>query len=149
MNMSIKTLFAALMLGVSYINHIFSPLIWGLSILIVIDILLNVHKEGQQFNKIGSAFATLGGSGLLQTSHFFSIEVIHGLVAVMFLAYVQVVVPQILKGIGKLKYLAPGTKAAAMAAMAAELEALKAQAKSEQEKAINDNEIIVTQKVTP
>jgi hypothetical protein len=150
MTTGLKGVSAAVILGVSYINNIFSPLIWALLVLIMIDILFNAHKEGQQLTKIGSAFATLSGTGFLQMVHPFSIEVIHGIVAIMVLSYIQVVVPQLVSGISKVRFLAPGTKAGVMAALAAENEALKKQAQAQaalaeaQTAASTENKVVVT-----
>lgn len=122
--------------GISYINHIFSPLIWGLLALIIVDILLNVHKEGQQLQKIGSAFATLGGTSLLTVQHAFNLETVHALVAVMVLAYIQVVAPQIVAMIKKAKNISSSTKVDLIAALQAENESLKQMAITEANKVI-------------
>lgn len=130
MTTGVKGASAVVIFGISYINHIFSPLIWALLVLIVIDVILNVHKEGQQLNKIGSAFATLGGTSLLSTAHAFNQEAIHGIVAVMVLAYIQVVSPQIVTVIGRFKSINHATKEAMIAALQAENAALKQQAET-------------------
>lgn len=136
MSTGVKGAGTAVLFGLSYINHIFSPLIWALLALIIIDVLLNVHKEGQQLTKIGSAFATLGGTSLLTVQNAFSLEVVHGLVAVMVLAYIQVVVPQIVSLISKAKFISPVAKADLIAALQAENEALKQKATAEANKVI-------------
>lgn len=128
---SFKGLAAAVVFGFSYIDHIFSPLIWALLVLVILDILLNVHHEDKQFTKIGSAFATLGGTELFSQSNLFSIDVIHGLVAVMVLAYLQVVVPQVIVFIQKLKGLSSTSKVEMIAILQAENEALKQKAVSQ------------------
>lgn len=140
MTSGVKGISAAAIFGISYINHIFSPLIWALMALIVVDILLNVHKEGQQLTKIGSAFATLGGTSLISVQHAFTLEAVHGLVAVMVLAYIQVVAPQIVSVIKKAKNIAPSAKIDMIAALQAENEALKQQAEAQAEA----NKVVVT-----
>lgn len=136
MTTGVKGASALAIFGISYINHIFSPLIWALLALIVIDVLLNVHKEGQQLTKIGSAFATLGGTSLISVQHAFNLEAVHGLVAVMVLAYIQVVSPQIVNGIKKAKSLSSTTKTDIIAVLQAENEALKKMAQSDVNKVI-------------
>lgn len=136
MSSGVKGASAAVIFGISYINHIFSPLIWALLVLIVIDVLLNVHKEGQQLTKIGSAFATLGGTSLITVQNTFSLEVVHGLVAVMVLAYIQVVIPQVVQLINKAKFIAPTAKMDIIAALQAENEALKQKATAEANKVV-------------
>lgn len=126
--------------GISYINHIFSPLIWGLLILIIIDVILNVHKEGQQLNKIGSAFATLSGTSLMSFEHALSPEAIHGIVAVMVLAYIQVVAPQIVNIVTNFKFISPNAKADLIAALKEENAALKQKAITQ----AKTNKVIIT-----
>lgn len=131
--------FGAVIFGFSYINHIFSPLIWALLILIILDILLNVHKEGQQLQKIGSAFMTLGGADLFQNTHLFSISVIHGLVGVMVLAYLQVVVPRLINVVKKIKGISAASKNELLLALQAENEALKQQAQKQEQ----ENKVVI------
>jgi hypothetical protein len=141
MTSGVKGISAAAIFGISYINHIFSPLIWALLALIVVDILLNVHKEGQQLTKIGSAFATLGGTSLISVQHAFTLEAVHGLVAVMVLAYIQVVAPQFVSVINKAKNIAPSAKVDMIAVLQAENEALKQQAEKAQAEV---NKVVIT-----
>lgn len=142
MTLGFKGASLAAIFGISYINHVFSPLIWGLLILIMADVLLNVHKEGQQFTKIGSAFATLGGTSILTAAHAFNLEALHGIVAVMVLAYIQIVAPQIVLFVSKAHFIAPGAKAAMIEALKAENEMLKH--KAEVTKAEAENKVIIS-----
>lgn len=132
----IKGASVGVIFGISYINHIFSPLVWALLALIIVDILLNVHKEGQQLTKIGSAFATLGGTSLISFQHAFTLEAVHGLVAVMVLAYIQVVSPQIVRMISKAKNINAATKTDLIAALQAENDSLKRMAEHEANKVV-------------
>jgi hypothetical protein len=139
MTSSLKGASAFVLFGISYINHIFSPLIWALLVLIMIDVIFNVHKEGQQLTKIGSAFATLGGTSLISMQHAFNAEAIHGIVAVMVLAYIQVVAPQIVAFIGRLRSIQPATRMAMLEALQAENQALKQKAEEQSKVIITSN----------
>lgn len=132
----VKGIGALTIFGVSYLNHIFSPLIWGLLVLVVIDILLNAHKQGEQLNKIGTAFITLGGTSLISSFHTFNLETVHALVAIMVIAYIQIVSPQIVAIINKTKSISGPTKAELIAALEAENKSLKQMAITEENKVI-------------
>lgn len=138
----IKGISAAVIFGFSYLNHIFSPLIWALLVLVILDILMNVHHEEKQFSKIGSAFVTLGGADLFSHTHLFSLNVIHGLVGVMVLAYLQVVIPQVIQFTKKVKGLSTQSKAEMIAILQAENDLLKQKAEG-QEKQAEDNKVVI------
>ncbi|EPZ43833.1 hypothetical protein [Alicyclobacillus acidoterrestris] len=111
---AIKGAGALVIFGISWMDHIFSPLIWALMILAGLDIVLNVHKGLQhQMGKIGSAFASLGGLSLLKSGTLFSAQTLHYAVAVMVLVYLQIVVPQIVAFVGNLKFVTIAEKQAA------------------------------------
>jgi hypothetical protein len=86
----------------TYINDTFSPLFWVLLALVFVDLVLNIHKEGKQFEKLGSAAVAMGIPSFIGENignpHF-----IKYLVAMMCLVYVQHVVPQLVALISKLK----------------------------------------------
>lgn len=90
-----KSLGTAAVLAISYVNHTFSPFFWVLLALAGLDILLNMHREGQQFQKIGSAVASIGGISVLE-GHLGNPDILRVSVAVLVLAYLQVVVPQLI-----------------------------------------------------
>ncbi|MCL6594262.1 MAG: hypothetical protein K6T31_09825, partial [Alicyclobacillus sp.] len=102
MNVTIKSLGALAVAVSAYINQTFSPLFWALLALAAVDILLNVHREGQQFQKLGSAFAAVGGTTVL-SQHIASPDILKIAVAVLTLAYLQVVVPQLVGLLGKIR----------------------------------------------
>lgn len=87
----------------SYINNTYTPLIWVLAALIFLDLVMNMHKEGQQFQKIGSAAAALGIPGFI-TSQFGTPHFTQYIVALLTIAYIQVVFPQIGSLIDKIKF---------------------------------------------
>lgn len=112
----IKSIAGVFAVAVAYVDQTLTPLFWALIVLVTIDVLLNAHKEGQQFTKIGSAFATLAGT-LGLSGHIAQPDFLRVLVAVATLAYVQVVVPQLLVFLGKIKW---SKNAAANTAISAE-----------------------------
>lgn len=101
----IKGLLSLVAVGVAYIDKTFGELVWVLIALIAIDLILNLKDEGKQLNKIGSAAVALGLPSILTGStNLLNPLMLHSLVAVMVLAYLQVVYPQIqtlLSNIGK------------------------------------------------
>lgn len=131
----IKSLGAAATVFVSYVDHNLSPLFWALLILASVDVLLNVHKEGQQWQKLGSAFVSVGGTMGL-AGHMAQPDFLRVLVAVATLAYLQVVVPQITALIGKIKWTADAATNTAiqqseLAALKAEVARLQSQAQKQ------------------
>lgn len=104
----LKALGAAAVVFATYLNHTFSPLFWVLLVLVALDIVMNAHQEGQQFQKIGSAFASLGGVTVLQ-GHLGNPDIVRISVAVLVLAYLQVVVPQLLT-LAKKLHFSPAAK---------------------------------------
>lgn len=122
-----------------YVNNMFGPLVFGLLILVALDILFHFHKGPTvQMQKLVSGFMSiLGVSGmqLLNANHgeILSASFLHYAVAVLFASYLSVVGPEVIQWTGKLKWLAKGTKSALTAAEQAELTALRAQAQKQQQ----------------
>ena len=132
MELTIKSAAGMVAVAVAYIDQTLTPLFWALLILAAIDVLLNAHKEGQQFPKIGSAFVTLAGT-LGLSGHLAQPDFLRVLVAVATLAYLQVVVPQLLTLIGNIRWSKNATtnatiSAAEATALRAEVAKLRAQA---------------------
>ncbi len=132
MNLALKTIGGLATLAVTYIDSTLTPLFWALLVLAAIDILLNVHKEGQQWNKLGSAFISLGGT-LGLAGHVSQPDFLRVMVAVATLAYLQVVVPQLVTLVGNIKWSKdPATNAvikqAELTALKKEIETLRSQA---------------------
>lgn len=128
-NVTLKSIGGAITVIVAYVNHTLTPLFWALLILASLDVLLNVHKEGMQLQKVGSAFASIGGTVGL-ANHVAQPDFLRVAVAVATLAYLQVVVPQIVSLLGKIKFSKdPATnnavQEAEIAALRAEVERLR------------------------
>lgn len=130
MGAAIKGIFAVAALAVTYVDHTLSPLFWALLALAAIDVLLNVHDETKQWTKLGSAFVTLGGTYGV-AGHFGQPDFIRILVAVAVLAYLQIVVPQLLAlGSRVVKEIKTPAQRADAQAMIATLQAEVAQLKA-------------------
>lgn len=86
----------------TYINHTFTPLFWVLLALVALDLMLNVHKEGQQFYKIGSMAISLGVPSYV-ASNLDNPNLGKYLVALMCLVYLQIVVPSLIHRMESLK----------------------------------------------
>lgn len=112
---------------VAYVDTNLGPLFWALLVLAALDILLNVHDESKQWNKLGSAFVTLGGTYGVG-AHFGQPDFVRILVAVAVLAYIQIVVPQVFTLLTKLKLGGPLAAQSEIAALKAEVNQLKTQA---------------------
>lgn len=93
-----KGIGALIVFYVSWINQNLTPLFWVLLGLITLDLILNAHKEGQQFAKIGSMALSLGVPSYVG-SNFGNPELGKYLIAIMCLVYLQVVVPDLMKRI--------------------------------------------------
>lgn len=102
----IKGIGALLVFYVSWINQNLTPLFWVLLGLITLDLILNAHKEGQQFAKIGSMALSLGVPSYVG-SNLSNPELGKYLVAIMCLVYLQVVVPDLIKKIQAWKPKSP------------------------------------------
>lgn len=87
----------------TYLNNTFTPLFWVLLALVALDMFLNVHREGQQFYKIGSMAITLGVPSYV-TANLGNPSLGKYLVAIMCLVYLQIVVPQLLAKVGSWKF---------------------------------------------
>lgn len=98
----VKGISAAAIAWLTYINHTFTPLFWVLIALIALDLFLNAHKEGQQFNKIGSMAISLGVPSYI-ASNLDNPNMGKYLVALMCLVYLQIVVPELLNRVKSLK----------------------------------------------
>lgn len=97
----IKGISAALIAWLSYVDKTLTPLFWVLLALVAIDMFMNVHKEGQQFQKIGSMALTLGVPSYIG-SNLSNPELGKYLVAMMSIVYLQIVVPQLVAKVSKL-----------------------------------------------
>ena len=131
----IKGLSAFAVVAITYIDNTFSPLFWVLLVLVAWDILANVHKEGQQLTKIGSAFASIGGITVIE-GHIGSPDVVRIVVAVLVLAYIQVVMPQVFALIKKIPFSANKTvnvteQQALINLLQSKVDALETQAKGQ------------------
>lgn len=91
----LKAISAVLIGWITTINNTFTPLFWVLLALVTLDMLLSVHKEGQQFVKIGSMAVTLGVPSYV-TANLGNPSLGKYLVAIMCLVYLQIVVPQLI-----------------------------------------------------
>lgn len=93
----VKSLAALAVVVYTWVNHTLSPLFWLLLVLVVLDLLLNIHQEGKQLPKLGSTFFALGLPAFLSShsAHLFDAEVLKGVVCILTLGYVWVVVPQL------------------------------------------------------
>lgn len=98
----IKGISAVVIAWLTYIDKTFTPLFWVLLALVALDMFLSAHKEGQQFQKIGSMAVSLGVPSYISTN-LSNPELGKYLVAIMCLVYLQVVVPQLVAKIGDLK----------------------------------------------
>lgn len=120
---------SAILLGwVTWVDNTLTPLFWVLLILVTLDLLLNVHKEGQQFQKLGSMAITLGVPGYV-AANVNNPELGKYLVAIMCLVYLQLVVPALLGAISKLKLskdpVQNGVDQSALDALVQKVEALE------------------------
>lgn len=100
--LGLKGIGAAIVFYISWINHNFTPLFWVLIALITLDLILNAHKEGQQFAKIGSMAISLGVPGYI-AANVSNPNLGKYIVAIMCLVYLQIVVPSIVAWIGAIK----------------------------------------------
>ena len=132
MGAAIKGIFAAAALVVTYVDHTLSPLFWALLALAAIDVLLNVHDESKQLTKLGSAFVTMFGTySATLAGHYGQPDFVRILVAIAVLAYLQIVVPQLLAlGTRVAKELKTPTQKADASALIAALQAEVAQLKA-------------------
>lgn len=129
MSATIKALGALAVVVETYVQHTFGGLFWALLILAAIDILLNMQDESKQFSKFGAAFTSIGGITIL-SGHVSDPAVIKVAVAVAVLAYIQIVAPQVLQLLAKLR-LPRRENAFVVAALQAEVERLKSQAQKD------------------
>jgi hypothetical protein len=98
----LKGISGAVIVFLTYINNTFTPLFWVLLVLVALDLLLNAHKEGQQFIKIGSMALTLGAPGYV-AANLSNPNLGKYLVAIMCIVYLQLVVPQIVAKLASMK----------------------------------------------
>lgn len=94
-----KSLGALVILAVAWVNQTLSPLFWLLLALIAVDLILNIHQEGKQLQKLGSTFFALGLPAWISehasAAAQLSPEFLKGVVVLLTLGYVWVVVPQV------------------------------------------------------
>lgn len=107
-----KGVSALVIAWITYIDNTFTPLFWVLLVLVALDMFLNVHKEGQQFLKIGSMAISLGAPSYI-AANLGDAHLGKYLVAIMCLVYLQIVVPEIINKINKLNFSKNPTQNAA------------------------------------
>lgn len=99
---AVKGIGALAVVWVTYINHTFTPLIWVLLALIFVDLVLNVHKEGQQLHKLGSMAVSIGLPTYV-INNLNQPDLGKYLVAMLCIAYLQTVVPQLIQKVSSWK----------------------------------------------
>jgi hypothetical protein len=108
----LKGLLSAIVAGIALIDKTFTPCIWLLLALVAVDLILNVHKEGQQMHKLFSAAGAMGIPTFIGT-HYDLPNFAQYLTVLMTVAYIQVVFPQIVDLLKKVKWSKdPATQAA-------------------------------------
>lgn len=134
----IKGISALLVAWFTYIDKTFTPLFWVLLALVALDMFLNVHKEGQQFIKIGSMAISLGVPSYVG-ANLSNPDLGKYLVAIMCLVYLQLVVPVLVQKISALKVSKdPVKNAVDIATMNAVLAKLDAIEKQQAEKTLKE-----------
>ena len=135
---AVKGLGALALVWFTYIDKTFTPLFWVLMVLVGIDMVLHVGKEGQQFNKIGSMAVALGIPSVVG-ENLNNPLLGKYLVAIMCLVYLQLVVPALVQRIGKIKFSQdPKTNARDQADISALLQKVQA-LEAAQAKAVLDS----------
>lgn len=94
LNTSIKGISTAVVAFFAYAQHTYGTLLWVVLAMAAIDILMNVQNEGKQFEKLGSAFVAIGAPAIL-TSHLGSPDMVRVSLAVVCIAYIQILYPQL------------------------------------------------------
>lgn len=136
----VKGISALLVAWFAYIDKTFTPLFWVLLALVALDMFLNVHKEGQQFVKIGSMAISLGVPSYVG-ANLDNPDLGKYLVAIMCLVYLQIIVPQLVQKINALKISKdPVQNAADQAALQAVLEKLASIEKAQAERALAESQ---------
>lgn len=134
----VKGISALLVAWFTYIDKTFTPLFWVLLVLVALDMFLNVHKEGQQFVKIGSMAISLGVPSYVG-ANLNNPDLGKYLVAIMCLVYLQIVVPQFVQKLSSLKLSKdPVQNAADQATMQAVLAKLAAIEQQQAQKVISE-----------
>ncbi|WP_067929537.1 hypothetical protein [Alicyclobacillus shizuokensis] len=102
-SVSMKGLGAMAVLAVTWVNHTLSPLFWVLLALVAVDLLLNLHQEAKQLQKLGSAFFALGIPTFISDNagQILNPEILKALVCLLCLGYVWVLTPQVLAWLSK------------------------------------------------
>ena len=115
---------------IAYMNHTFSPFIWLLIGLVVLDLILNATDESKQLQKIGSSFATVTttiflkqGTTVLQVPNLPEIFVL-----ALTVTYLGIVIPQV---VHVFKVLQPKATASEIAFLKAELAKMQATAQKD------------------
>lgn len=101
-HMVIKGFFGAVILYLTELQHEFGTILWVVLAMAAIDLLLNVGKEGKQLEKLGSAFVAIGAPSVISNNingHAFT----HTVLAMVALAYVVILYPQVVAFISNLK----------------------------------------------
>lgn len=136
LNGGLKGIGGLFVLWLTYIDKTFSPLFWVLLALVALDLFLNAHKEGKQWEKIGSMAVSLGLPSYV-TSNAGNPEIGKYIVAMLCLVYLQLVVPALMEKAAAFRFSAdPKQNAMDEAAIAAliqkvaQAETAKAQAQA-------------------
>lgn len=102
-NGGLKTIGGLMVAWFTYIDKTFSPLFWVLLALVALDLFLNAHKEGKQFEKIGSMAVSLGVPGYV-AANLSNPELGKYLVAILCLVHIQIVIPALLAKLQDFKF---------------------------------------------
>lgn len=136
----IKSILSLGALVTAYMDGTFGPLIWALLILVGLDLVLNLRDEAKQLSKIGSGAVTLGLPALLTNAQSIaSPAILHAIVAVLVLAYLQVVYPQVMARITKWSAKVPVADAAEVAALKSQVATLTAQTRAQAQSTLNQD----------
>lgn len=134
----------------TYINTNLSPVFYLLLVLAALDYLLNFHNEGKQLQKIGAAIGATGFPLYLSTnaSSLLHLDptVLKVAVVILTIGYIQIVFPQLIALVGKIKF---STNKAVNAADAAILQERLKVAEAELLKITEAQKTSLTQATTP
>ena len=92
---------SAILLYVTELQHQYGTILWIVLAMVILDVLLNVGDEQKQFNKLGSAFVAIGAPTIISTQAT-SPAFAHTLLALIAIAYVQILYPQIITLVKKM-----------------------------------------------
>lgn len=100
--MVLKGIFGAIVLYLTELQHEFGTILWVVLAMAALDLLLNVGKEGKQFEKFGSAFVAIGAPSIISNNINGGVFT-HTVLALVALAYISVLYPQLVALINKFK----------------------------------------------